>query len=188
MCPLKGYLWEGGHRQNQRPPRWVPAPAPPTSSQSRLEAPRREPTVCSALRNIRSPRRRLETGQGKQGASHLPHTPGVAVGLSPQATRVAKSLFAISLGSGCPPSQTTHSVQLSAHPDSWSGRRRGSGTEASPSSQAMGTWGLARIRPPRPTPAGEARPPADSGARRQPRDAARRGPAGPMPRPARSSP
>lgn len=136
MCPLKGYLWEGGHRQNQRPPRWVPAPAPPTSSQSRLEAPRREPTVCSALRNIRSPRRRLETGQGKQGASHLPHTPGVAVGLSPQATRVAKSLFAISLGSGCPPSQTTHSVQLSAHPDSWSGRRRGSGTEASPSSQA----------------------------------------------------
>lgn len=72
----------------------------------------------------------------RQTGSHLPHTPGVAVGLSPQATRVAKSLFAISLGSGCPPSQTTHSVQLSAHPDSWSGRRRGSGTEASPSSQA----------------------------------------------------
>lgn len=68
----------------------------------------------------------------RQTGSHLPHTRRVALGLSPQATRVAKSLFGISLGSGWPPSQTTHSVQLSAQPDSWSGRRRGSETEISP--------------------------------------------------------
>lgn len=43
-----------------------PAAALPTSSQSHQEALRKEPSVCSALRNIRSPRKELETGQGKQ--------------------------------------------------------------------------------------------------------------------------
>lgn len=61
---------------------WLP-PLPPKAAWRFRE--KSQVFTCSALRNIRSPNRGLETGQGKQGAPPPLHTPLIAQNPSLQA-------------------------------------------------------------------------------------------------------
>lgn len=120
VCPLKGYLWEGGHGQNQGPPSQFAALVPPTSSQSCLEIPRKEPSVYL----FRFEKHDSQRGGWKQAKANRgappPHTASCTKPV-PSGTLSTENRFGSACGSSWPLSYTTpspRSVQLLAHQDS----------------------------------------------------------------------